>query len=198
MKRGSKITEVAGSAVPLRGNDIDTDRIIPARYLRCVTFDDLGPHAFEDDRQQNPAHPFNQPQYQGANIILVGKNFGCGSSREHAPQSLSKWGIEAVVGESFAEIFFGNCQAMGIPCVTVSAGDIETLFAAVEKDPKLVLKVDLTTLKVSAGALTVQGCMPDGVRQSLVAGTWNATMILLEAGAAIEAAAARLPKLQAS
>jgi 3-isopropylmalate/(R)-2-methylmalate dehydratase small subunit len=189
----AEIRQVAGTAVPVRGNDIDTDRIIPARYLRCVTFDGLGPHAFEDDRQQNPQHPFNQPQYQGAKILLAGKNFGCGSSREHAPQSLSKWGIKGIVGESFAEIFYGNCVAIGVPCVRVGEADMEQLFAAVEADPKLTVTIDVATATVRAGRLTIAGQLPQGIRDAFTQGTWNATMVLLQAGDQIAAAAQRLP-----
>ena len=112
-----KIEQVTGRVVPLPLDDIDTDRIIPARYLRCVTFDGLGEHSFEDDRKQDPNHPFDDARFQGASILLAGSNFGCGSSREHAPQALIRWGIKALIAESFAEIFFGNCTANGVPCV---------------------------------------------------------------------------------
>ena len=124
----SQVQSVSGRAIPLVGNDIDTDRIIPARFLRCITFDGLGAQVFADDRSQlNGQHAFDQPQYQGAEILVVNRNFGCGSSREHAPQAIAKWGIKALVGESFAEIFFGNCVAMGVPCVTAASADLQAL-----------------------------------------------------------------------
>src|SRR5690606_39263971 len=122
--------------------------IIPARYLRCVTFDGLGEHAFEDDRKQDPNHPFDKPQYQGASVLVAGRNFGCGSSREHAPQALMRWGIQAVVAESFAEIFFGNCTSLGIPCLRASRADLEKLAAAIEADPTKELTVDLLKQEV--------------------------------------------------
>ena len=118
----------------MRGHDIDTDRIIPARYLKSVSFEGLERHVFADDRS-DPAHAFNQPQYQGAQVLLVNRNFGCGSSREHAPQALQRWGISAVVGEGYSEIFFGNSVQLGLPCLTVSHDDVERLMAAVEAEP---------------------------------------------------------------
>ena len=189
------ITRITGKAIPLRGNDIDTDRIVPARYLRCVTFDGLGKHAFEDDRAQNPDHPFNQEKFRNANILIVGKNFGCGSSREHAPQSLSKWGITGIIGESFAEIFFANCQAMGIPCFTVSNQDCNHLFQTVESDPDSEIAMDLENLTITAG----KDCMTAGISESalhaFIEGTWNATAVLLQAGEKIDQKAACLPYL---
>ena len=126
------IEQVTGTGVPLLLDDIDTDRIIPARYLKCVTFEGLGDHAFEDDRKQDPDHPFDDARFADAGILVAGRNFGCGSSREHAPQSLMRWGIKAVVAESFAEIFFGNCTSLGIPAIAAPRADLEKLAAAVE------------------------------------------------------------------
>ena len=143
-----KITEISGTALPLRGDSIDTDRIIPARFLQSVSFAGLEEHLFEDDRIQADAeaavtHPVSNPAYAGSAVLLVNANFGCGSSREHAPQAIRRWGIRAVVGESFSEIFFGNSVALGLPCLTASHADIDRLQAAVERDPSTVLTVDL-------------------------------------------------------
>jgi 3-isopropylmalate/(R)-2-methylmalate dehydratase small subunit len=191
-----RIERVTGRACVVRGDDIDTDRIIPARFLRCVTFDGLGEHAFEDDREQAKGdHPFDAERYQGASILVVGRNFGCGSSREHAPQALMRWGIRAFVGGSFAEIFFGNCTALGLPCATLGDGDLARLMDAVEADPDQELELDLAagTLRSRAGSFAVS--IPEGIRDQLRQGTWNATAVLLDAGDAIEACAGRLPYL---
>ena len=188
------VTEVAGRGCVLRGNDIDTDRIIPARYLRELTFEALGQFAFEDDRKAaGGKHALDDDRFAGAELLIVGKNFGCGSSREHAPQSLMRFGFRAFVGESFAEIFFGNCTTLGLPCVTLPADEIERLRVAVEVDPEQTLRLDLAggTLVSSAGSQAIE--MPAGARKTLVEGTWDATAALLEAGDAIEATAARLP-----
>ena len=131
-----KRRQIAGRGIPLPGNDIDTDRIIPARFLKEVTFETMGEHAFEDARKQNPEHPFNQKVYQGASVLVVGQNFGCGSSREHAPQALMRWGIAAIVGGSFGEIFFGNCVMLGIPCLRASQEDLEWLQKAIGREPQ--------------------------------------------------------------
>ncbi len=189
----SMVQRVEGSAVPVRGNDIDTDRIIPARYLRAITFEGLGEFAFEDDRKSNPNHPFNKPQYQGASILVVNGNFGCGSSREHAPQALQKWGIQTVVGESFAEIFQGNCTAMGMPCVTASPKDIDTLQTMIEKTPSVQIKVDLKNKKITAGNLEIDLKIPEGNRLQLIEGAWDATGMLLEGKEAIKQTANKLP-----
>src|SRR5205823_12826545 len=150
-----KITQVSGTAVPIRGNDIDTDRIIPARYLKEATFARMGEYPFFDERfdasKKKKDHPFNDPEYKGASILFVNKNFGCGSSREHAPQALYRFGIQAIVGESFAAIFAGNCTMMGLPAVIVGGKDIEQLMKRVEDDPQNDYSVGLDDQKSSYG-----------------------------------------------
>ncbi len=189
-----KISRVEGTAILVRGDDIDTDRIIPARFLRCVTFEGLGDHAFKDDRKATGgAHPFDQPRFAGANILIVNRNFGCGSSREHAPQSLMRWGITGIAGVSFAEIFFGNCVALGLPCLTLDAADIEAIQGAVEADPRLALALDLEGKRVSAGGTDYQANLPEGVRTNFIAGTWDATEFLLRDPEEIDAVASSLP-----
>jgi 3-isopropylmalate/(R)-2-methylmalate dehydratase small subunit len=189
------ISFVSGTAVPLFLDDIDTDRIIPARYLRCVTFDGLGEHTFEDDRKQDPKHPFDDARFKGASVLVAGRNFGCGSSREHAPQSLMRWGIKAIVAESFAEIFFGNCTSLGIPAVCASRVDLETLTAAIQLDPKLSVTVDLTACEVRFGAQSIKVTMPDSARQSLTTGQWDFLGQLLDGQDRIRATAGKLPYL---
>ncbi len=190
-----QITEVTGTAVPLLLDDIDTDRIIPARYLRCVTFDGLGEHSFEDDRQQDHSHPFDDAHYQGASVLIAGRNFGCGSSREHAPQALMRWGIEAIIGESFAEIFFGNCTTLGVPCVCASRAGLEQLVALVKAEPELPVTVDLAGHQVRAGHLTVPVTILDSARISLTTGKWDFLGQLLEGADAVRQAAVKLPYL---
>lgn len=189
------IETVSGTSVPLLLNDIDTDRIIPARYLRCVTFDGLGEHTFEDDRKQDSRHPFDDPRFAGASVLIAGRNFGCGSSREHAPQSLLRWGIKAIVAESFAEIFFGNCTSLGIPCVCALRADLDTLGAAVQADPNLVVTVDLVAREVRAGSIVAKVTMLESARQSLTTGQWDFLGQLLDNKAGIAATAAKLPYL---
>ncbi len=191
----NEIRSVTARAIPLLLDDIDTDRIIPARFLRCVTFDGLGEHAFEDDRKQDANHPFDKPQFQGAGVLVAGRNFGCGSSREHAPQSLMRWGIKAIIAESFAEIFFGNCNSLGIPAVRASRADLARLVAAVEANPSLEVTVDLTTLTVKAGELSFSVVMPDSARDALVTGQWDYLGRLLSAADEVTAHAKKIPYL---
>jgi 3-isopropylmalate/(R)-2-methylmalate dehydratase small subunit len=188
-----KRRQIRGRGIPVPGNDIDTDRIIPARFLKEVTFETMGQHAFEDARKQNPEHPFNSPAYQGASVLVVGQNFGCGSSREHAPQALMRWGIAAIVGGSFGEIFFGNCTMLGIPCLRASQEDLEWLQREISRSPQSPVAVDVEKQEVKFGHRTIKAAIPDGPRNQLVGGTWDSTAVLLEAGAGIETTARKLP-----
>ncbi|MFW6359100.1 MAG: 3-isopropylmalate dehydratase small subunit [Chroococcales cyanobacterium] len=193
----SEVKSVSGHGIPLKGNDIDTDRIIPARFLRCVTFEGLGESAFADDRsQKNGEHPFDLPQYQNANILVVNGNFGCGSSREHAPQALSKWGIEAIVGESFAEIFFGNCVAIGIPCVTADSDTIQQLQSILFENPQAATEVNLETMTVKCGDFEAPVTMGEGPRQMFVTGTWDSCGQLIAQAPQIQATASQLPYIR--
>ena len=190
----SEVKQISSQAVPLIGNDIDTDRIIPARYLKAITFDDLREGVFVDDRKAlNGEHPFDQIQYQGANILIVNRNFGCGSSREHAPQALAKWGIKALIGESFAEIFFGNCVAMGIPCVTAEAEVVQQLQELVIANPQEVVSISLEKLQVEIGDFTASLVMSEGTRSAFIAGTWDACGQLVANAQQVKATAAKLP-----
>jgi 3-isopropylmalate/(R)-2-methylmalate dehydratase small subunit len=195
-----KITRIAGRGLPMRGDDIDTDRIIPARFLRTVTFDGLERHLFEDERAGSSAaartggtHPFDDPHYQGASVLLVNSNFGCGSSREHAPQALLRWGIRAVVGESFSEIFFGNAAIIGLPCVKASPDDVRTLMDQIERNPKTTLTLDLPASLVEADGFCCVVSLPKKVRDALVSGAWDTTGLLLDRYEEVDATAARLP-----
>jgi len=190
------ITQVKGRALVLRGDDIDTDRIIPARFLKCVTFEGLGQQVFADDRiELQGAHPFDQPDHQGARLLLVNRNFGCGSSREHAPQALMRWGIRAVVGESFAEIFYGNCLALGIPCLTASHELLLAIQAVAAADPAAELELEVATarLRSSQPEVSWELDLPAGPRQMLSTGQWDGTGQLVGNGEALAATAARLP-----
>lgn len=192
----SQISVVTGRGLPLRGNDIDTDRIIPARFLRCVTFEGLGQSVFADDRQQlQGQHPFDQPQYQGAKLLVVNANFGCGSSREHAPQAIMRWGIQALIGESFAEIFFGNCITNGVPCVTATAADLEALQTALEQDPQLDLTLNLETLTLTYGQQSFTVTLNEGARQTLITGKWDSCGQLIQDFDTIHQTAQQLPYL---
>lgn len=192
MENSSVIKTIAGRGVVVRGADIDTDRIIPARFLRTVTFDDLGSHAFEDDRAAGK-HPFDQARFQGASILLANANFGCGSSREHAPQALMRWGIKGFVAESFAEIFFGNCIALGLPCVRVEAEDMEALMAAVEGDPAQEITIDLATRTVRYVGGEQAAAIADGPREQFLKGSWDSLGQLLAADDQIESTTRKLP-----
>ncbi|MBA3937649.1 MAG: 3-isopropylmalate dehydratase small subunit [Planctomycetes bacterium] len=191
------ISLISGRAVPVVGNDIDTDRIIPARFLRCVTFDGLGEHAFEDDRRQLTAagktHAFDDQRFTGAKVLVANSNFGCGSSREHAPQALAKWGIDAIVAVSYSEIFFGNCVAMGLPCLRVSVADSEAIQAAVVKDPAAQVAVDIDKLEVRVGGQTWKAQMGAGHRQQFLTGQWDATSELIAGLPQVRATAGKLP-----
>ena len=190
----SEIKTIAGRGIPLIGNDIDTDRIIPARFLRCVTFDGLGAEVFADDRSQSQGqHPFDLPQYRGATILVVNANFGCGSSREHAPQAIARWGIQGIIGESFAEIFFGNCVAIGVPCVTAAPDTVTALQSLIQQDPQNSIQIDLETLQVSSGTLRAPVQMGDGPLQMMVSGTWDACGQLLADTEQIRTKAEQLP-----
>jgi 3-isopropylmalate/(R)-2-methylmalate dehydratase small subunit len=192
------VTQVSGRAVFIPGADIDTDRIIPARFMKCVTFDGLGEFAFYDVRFNSETgektdHPLNDSRFEGASILLAGENFGCGSSREHAPQSLKKFGFNGVIAESFAEIFFGNSTTLAMPCVIASAADIAALRDAVENDPATTVTIDVDALHVrSSGGLDFAVTMPDSARDALVSGRWDPIQELLDSEAAIEAKAREL------
>jgi 3-isopropylmalate/(R)-2-methylmalate dehydratase small subunit len=197
MSDDARIHHVAGRGVPVRGNDIDTDRIIPARYLREITFETLGPHAFEDERRQlNGKHPFDDARFTGASILVVNRNFGSGSSREHAPQALKRRGIGAIVGESFAEIFFGNCTTIGVPCLTLPAAQIESLQSLIEEAPETQVAIDVASGAITAGQATYRAELPASVRQAFVSGGWDALSSLLESGDAISAVYERLPYIR--
>jgi 3-isopropylmalate/(R)-2-methylmalate dehydratase small subunit len=189
------ILKVSGHGVPLRGHDIDTDRIMPARFLRAVSFDGLEKHLFEDDRAADPKHPFNDPRYTAASILIVNRNFGSGSSREHAPQGLARAGIRAVIGESFSEIFQGNASMLGVPCFVASHTIVDELQTLVERAPETVIEADVESGVVTAGTLRVTASLPPALRDSFVSGQWNPTAMLLDRFEEVRAVAARLPYL---
>ena len=190
-----QIVRIGGTALPLRGDNIDTDRIIPARYLKAVSFDGLEQHLFADDRAQAApgVHPVDDPRYAGASILLVNANFGCGSSREHAPQAIRRRGFRAVIGGSFSEIFFGNSVALGMPCVSAAREDVDRMMRAVEDDPSLALDLDLTVMSVTGAGLVVAVTLPPGAREAFLSGAWDATGLLLDRFEDVERVAGRLP-----
>lgn len=191
-----KITSVTGRAVSVPGNDIDTDRIIPARFMKCVTFDGLGEFLFYDVRKNadgtDKAHPLNEARFKGATVLLSGSNFGCGSSREHAPQAIQKYGFKAVIAENFAEIFFGNSTGLGIPCVTASREDIAKIAAAVEANPSTEVVIDLVKLEVRFAGQTVKIAQRESARDALVNGRWDPIGELLDGLPAVKTKAAGL------
>ena len=188
-----KIEKVEGRGLPVRGNDIDTDRIMPARFLKAVSFEGLERHVFEDDRAADPNHSFDDPRFTGAAILVVNANFGCGSSREHVPQGLARFGITAIVGESFSEIFLGNATMMGVPCLLADRASIETLQSLIEKSPQTTIVADMKAGTVKAGDLTIAAAPPAAMRDALVTGQWNPTAMLLDRFEDVRAVAARLP-----
>jgi len=188
-----RIQRVRGTGLPLRGDNIDTDRIIPARFLKAITFEGLEDHLFEDDRATAASHPISSVAYRGAAILVVNRNFGCGSSREHAPQAIRRRGIRAVIGESYSEIFFGNSVALGMPCVTAPQVDVERLMALIEGEPSVELTVDVESMMVTGGGLRIRVTLPPGARDSFLDGTWDATGLLLDRFETVEAVAKRLP-----
>lgn len=193
----AKITRIAGRSLAVPGDDIDTDRIIPARFLRCVTFDGLGEHAFRDERYTPEGvareHPMNRPDAGQAAILVSGQNFGCGSSREHAPQSLWRFGFKAVIAGSFAEIFFGNSTGIGMPCVTLEPADLAALTAWVQANPAGEVAIDLGAMTVTAGGKVMKAGMPESARSSLTTGKWDSIADLLEGSADAERVAKGLP-----
>jgi len=198
----AKIEKVTGRAVHVPGEDIDTDRIIPARFLKCVTFDGLGEHLFRDVRFRpdgtSTGHPLDDPKFAGATILVAGRNFGCGSSREHAPQSIVKWGFRAVIAESFAEIFFGNSVALGMPCVSLARAELDQLAAKVTARPDTVVTIDLVAGVVKAGDdMSFSFSMKPGAREALLKGLWDPIGQLLEGKEQIRAVMASLPYIGA-
>ncbi|PCR91528.1 3-isopropylmalate dehydratase small subunit [Natrinema ejinorense] len=192
-----EVNYVSGSGVPIRGNDIDTDQIIPARFMKVVTFDGLGEFAFfdlrfdDDDNQKE--HPFNEDRYQDSSVMVVNSNFGCGSSREHAPQALMRWGIDAIIGESFAEIFAGNCLALGIPTVTADSETIEDLQEWVDANPDGELEIDVEAETVTYGDRTIDVTVDDAQRKALVDGVWDTTALMKSNAGAVRETARELP-----
>jgi 3-isopropylmalate/(R)-2-methylmalate dehydratase small subunit len=189
------ITLITGRGLPLRGDDLDTDRIMPARFLRAVTFEGLEKHLFEDDRAANPKHPFNNERYKGASILVVNSNFGCGSSREHAPQGLARYGIQAIIGESFSEIFLGNSAVLGIPCFVAERAAVESLQGDLEANPDLIVEASVETGVISAGTLGLQASLPQGLREAFLTDRWNPTAMLLDDFEQVGSVASRLPYL---
>lgn len=196
----AQISQLAGTGVYVPGDDVDTDRIIPARFMKCVTFDGLGEYAFYDERFEEDgkpkSHPIDNPRYAGATILLAGRNFGCGSSREHAPQALYRHGFRAVLAESFAEIFFGNAITLGMPCLVMDGRDIRALAALIEEAPQTEINIDIPNCAVSMADVGFPAVLPDHAREALVNGRWDAIADLLEGLDAVKATADKLPYMR--
>ena len=191
-----KITQIVGKCISLIGNDIDTDRIIPARFLKCVNFDSLGKSVFEDDRETlKGKHPFDLEENKNASILIVNSNFGCGSSREHAPQALMRWGIKAIIGESFAEIFYSNCIAIGIPCFTLSKKSIQIIQKYID-NKSLFLEIELKSSLAKSKDLNFDLEIKESSRKMFLSGEWDATSTLLENENLIEDKFKNLPYLK--
>ena len=194
-----KITEIKGKGIPIKGNDIDTDRIIPARFLKEITFENMGKYSFYDERfdenGNKKKHPFNDEKYRHASILVVNNNFGCGSSREHAPQSLMRFGIKAIIGEGFADIFSGNCSMIGLPAVTADKKGINKLMEFVDENPDKEIKIDLIKMEVQCDGVKLNLSMNESALNSLISGTWDSMSMMLEAKEKIKQAASRLPYL---
>jgi len=190
----SRILSVSGRGIPLRGNDIDTDRIMPARFLKVVSFDGLEKHLFEDDRRTNrEQHPFSDMRYNDASILVVNANFGCGSSREHAPQGIVRAGIKAIIGESFSEIFLGNSAVLGLPCFTADHNSIDRLQSLIEKTPDVTIDANVQTGEITAGSLKFTASLPTALRDAFVQGKWDPTAMLLDKFEEVRSVGGRLP-----
>jgi 3-isopropylmalate/(R)-2-methylmalate dehydratase small subunit len=196
----AQISQLAGTGVYVPGDDVDTDRIIPARFMKCVTFDGLGEYAFYDERftedGKPKSHPIDNPTYAGATILLAGRNFGCGSSREHAPQALYRHGFRAVLAESFAEIFFGNAITLGMPCLVMDGRDIRALAALIDEAPQTEMNIDIPNSEVSMADVSFPAVLPDHAREALVNGRWDAIADLLEGLDAVKSTADKLPYMR--
>ena len=193
-----KISQISGKCISLIGNDIDTDRIIPARFLKCVNFDALGKSVFEDDRKTlKGKHPLDLEENKNASILIVNSNFGCGSSREHAPQALMRWGIKAIIGESFAEIFYSNCIAIGIPCFTLNKRLIQEI-QEYNNNKSLILEIDLKNSLAKSKNLNFNLEIKESTRKMFLSGEWDATSTLLENVSLIEKKIKELPYIKFS
>jgi len=190
------IRHIEGRALPLRGDELDTDRIMPARFLRAVSFEGLERHLFEDDRAADPGHAFNDPRYAGASFLVVNANFGCGSSREHAPQGLARAGFRAIVGESFSEIFLGNAAMLGLPCFVASHEAVDRLQTLIETTPTVPLTADVASGAITAGRMRMTVTLPPALRDGFLSGQWNPTLMLLDRFEEVRAVAGRLPYIR--